>query len=102
MSGINDGQSDEWTDLGQGHRYKRFTNGGGNDVAGIIHEFADGCRGALFFKGKGVDGHDEWTVVQEEPLTLDPSILLESTRNRDGWSKHTHHGYIRNGRWEDC
>jgi len=34
-----------------------------------------------------------WTVVQEEPLTLHPSIHCLGCDL---------HGWVRNGRWEDC
>jgi hypothetical protein len=86
--------SDDWTDLGDSTLYKRFVNGGENDLAGIILRFSDGCRGSIFFKGHGV-GEEEWDVLQEDPLTLHPSIQLIT-------GTHQHHGWIRNGRWEEA
>lgn len=84
----------DWSDLGNGHRYKRFTYG--RQVVGLLHEFPDGCMGAIYFRGCGLNGQSEWDVISDDPLTLEPSIL---TTGPDG---HTHHRYIRNGRWEDA
>jgi len=36
---------------------------------------------------------NHWDIVSLEPLTLSPSLLCTSCQ---------HHGYIRNGAWEDC
>lgn len=95
--GIRDRPEDEWFDLGNGCRYKHIINGDDNDVAGIIHEFPDGCRALLFFRGKGT-GQAEWDVLQEDPLTLHPSLKVTAHNLEE---THEHHGWIRNGRWEE-
>lgn len=84
-------------DLGGGHRFE-FTENRAGEVAGGIHyhptpDRSAECAGAVTFRGKGQDGRPEWDVVSLEPLTLSPSLLCRSCNV---------HGYIRNGRWQDC
>lgn len=71
--------------------------------------FPDGCRGGITFDGSVARKHNEaaaargghqaptWTVESWDPLTLSPSILDHGRGDCPG-----HHGYIRNGAWEDC
>lgn len=49
------------------------------------------CSGSVGFQGRDSDG--KWTVVQEDPLTLSPSLNCTACGR---------HGYIENGRWRDC
>ena len=63
---------------------------------GIIHGCPCGCGTAngLFFKGLGLDGHDEWTVEGEWPnVTLKPSIGIGK---QPGGGYHWH-GFLENG-----
>lgn len=57
-------------------------------------EFGENCVGAVPFVVPGVSERDGstpmWDVVQEEPLTLSPSISCTSC---------SRHGFIREGRW---
>lgn len=59
--------------------------------AGIQYTHPDGkggeCSGWAPFLSYSKNG---WTVEQEEPLTLSPSLLCRICG---------HHGFIRNGRW---
>lgn len=87
-------------DLGGGHRFTFAVDATGKRVGGI-HEHprkngpgADGeteCGGAITFRGCG-DG-SQWDLIQEDPLTLSPSLLCRRCGS---------HGFIRNGRWEEC
>lgn len=56
---------------------------------GAIVAFDGGCEGLVSWCGC----HEPaWTLVELEPLTLDPSVAC---------SEHPeHHGWIRGGRWE--
>ncbi len=83
-------------DIGSGVWIEYVLESGGDDVYGIMvgHMDEDGseCRGMVPFKT--LTNHEmtgvRWTVEQEDPLTLSPSIL----RRNCGL-----HGYIRDGQW---
>ncbi len=47
------------------------------------------CSGAIWFKGQG-NGHPEWQVQSEQPLTLTPSLLCHCG----------YHGWITAGKWQ--
>lgn len=51
------------------------------------------CSGYVFFAGRPADTGDGWTVEQDEPLTLSPSLLCRECQ---------HHGYVTQGRWQPC
>lgn len=36
-----------------------------------------------------------WEVIQEEPLTLTPSVLMHCQHGQE-------HGFVRAGKWESC
>lgn len=57
-------------------------------VPGGPHDADGRCSGAIWFKGYG-QGHPEWTIEGEQPLTCSPSFLCHC-----GF-----HGFIRNGQW---
>lgn len=79
------------------------------DRYGASIYFPDGCGGAITFEGPVSLKHNEaaraagrreqplWTVESWDPLTISPSVLDHGSNGCSG-----HHGYIRNGRWEDC
>lgn len=62
-------------------------DGGGRD---------EECYGAVLFRLPEVEyafpGRPTWEVLQWEPLTLSPSVLCSCG----------HHGFIREGRWQDA
>lgn len=70
----------------------------GTEHAGLVvaHLHADGelCSGAVPIKGRDLDDFEgrrpTWTLVQEEPLTLTPSIHDPECGL---------HGFITNGKW---
>jgi hypothetical protein len=65
-----------------------------SDSAGICHACPCGCGVAtiLFFRGRGVNGADEWDVTGEWPkVTLKPSIGIGVLPS---WHWH---GYLENG-----
>lgn len=75
-----------WTPITCRHREK---------ISGIIISFHDTeptCDGSVSFCNECRPQGPVWTVVQEEPLTLDPSIRCKTHGEQ-------HHGYIRNGEW---
>jgi len=97
-------------DLDLGHGVKANWRGGGeHDRAGLLeyHQCDGGicrsgglpgglCGGSILFDLPGMreayPGRELWTVEQQEPLTLSPSV-------RCGCRGCTHHGWIRGGRW---
>lgn len=80
-------------DLGSGHSLRPLHDDG--KVFGYVeyHPTPDGgvCRGSvpLDIPEQPMAGH-RWKVVQQDPLTLEPSILCRLCGN---------HGWIREGRW---
>lgn len=65
-----------------------------------IHPRPDGngyCVGSVTFRSESSlklePGRPMWNVECWEPLTLSPSLLCRSCGS---------HGFIRNGKWEDC
>lgn len=56
------------------------------------HRKSDGewCAGGITRRGMGKEGRPEWDVIQEEPLTLTPSLLCTVCGN---------HGFVREGIW---
>jgi hypothetical protein len=88
----------ELNDLGHGVSWSRSVYGDESEWIGILewHQCQDGepghlTAGGVYFKNapeflKGA----RWDLVQEDPLTLSPSILCK----RCGL-----HGFIRAGRW---
>lgn len=85
-------------DLGDG-RMLRFTIAKqGGPAIGAVEEHPDQrdpsnvCAGSLMFdtpEGRQFHG-PYWQIVQEEPLTLSPSVLCTQCGN---------HGFIRDGKW---
>ena len=63
-----------------------------NEIAGIIHAHRkkDGtiCAGTVYWMQ--IEDRPVWTKVQDEPLTLEPSIRCDCGL----------HGWIRDGQWE--
>lgn len=60
-----------------------------------------GCHGQVIFdipEAAGITG-PKWQLVSLDPLHIEPSVLCG--RN-DGTGGCGHHGFVRNGRWEDC
>jgi hypothetical protein len=86
-------------DLGHDVRIM-FTTRSGSDVpTGLVesHPGIDGagCEGSVTFdvpEAEGLSG-PRWTLHSLDPLHIEPSILCR----RCG-----HHGWIRNGRWENA
>ncbi len=85
-------------ELGDGHKlvYCKF-NGQRRVAANIEHIRPDGshCKGFVPFAGRAWANEfsgriTTWDVIQEEPLTLAPSILCKACGD---------HGFIRNGKW---
>ena len=63
----------------------------------VYHKAPDGseCASAVVFDGEvqrklEPDGRHRWAVVQEDPLTLSPSLLCMRCGD---------HGFIRDGKW---
>jgi hypothetical protein len=87
-------------DLGGGHTFTFLVDATGGRCGGI-HEhpartgegnLGEGrCGGAITFRGHG-DG-SQWDVVQEDPLTLSPSLHCQCCGS---------HGWIRAGKWEEA
>lgn len=78
---------DEWTPIGAGIQIKPILGFNRGDVVGfnVRHFDPPGwCVGAVTFA--------RWTVTQERPLTLTPSIQCSE-------QGHAMHGFIRDGRW---
>jgi hypothetical protein len=63
-------------------------DGGGECVSGI--DFDTSVRQRMIDGGLLPPGRPSWTVVQDEPLTLSPSLLCTACG---------HHGFIQDGRW---
>ncbi len=89
-------------DLGSGHRFTFAVDASGRRVGGIHdHPARQGagnqgngrCAGPVMFWGCGERDEPEWDVVQEDPLTLAPSLLCRACGS---------HGFIREGRWIDA
>jgi len=87
-------------DLGDSHTLLFSSYKGQPRVgASVLHLRPDGtkCEGWIAFRGKAwadsfaPDSIATWEVVQEDPLTISPSILCRACGD---------HGYVRNGRWE--
>jgi hypothetical protein len=87
-------------DLGSGHRFTFAVNAAGERVGGIhdhpagsdLGKAGDGrCAGSVTFRGFAERGESEWDVVQQDPLTLSPSLLCRACGS---------HGWIRSGKWE--
>lgn len=94
-------------DLGNGHRLV-FTSSEYEatgepltlaQACGGIHEHPnakDGppCAGYVHFRGRpdrrSGENRPAWEIVQDEPLTLSPSLLCRTCGS---------HGFIRNGKW---
>jgi hypothetical protein len=64
------------------------------DVVGAIIEFPGGCDGVIHWWA--LPGGDEklWTLHSLDPLHVEPSV--QCTVHPE------HHGFIRNGRWEQA
>lgn len=87
-------------DLGDNHTLTFSSYKGECKVAcSIKHLTLDGkeCNGFIAFRGrsweKSFNPHNQitaWDVVQDEPLTLTPSILCPVCGD---------HGFVTNGRW---
>ena len=85
-------------DLGDGHRMIFCDYEGQKRVAAHIqHQRRDGayCVGFIPFKGRAWSNEfngkiEEWDVVQDDPVTLSPSILCRACGD---------HGFVRNGKW---
>ena len=88
----------EEIDLGDGHNLVYTEYKGQRRVgAHIEHIRQDGshCKGFVPFAGRAWANEfggriTTWDVIQEEPLTLAPSILCRACGD---------HGFIRNGKW---
>ena len=84
------------TFLDPAHAYKLVTRAGSDEPIGLIefHRLPGGswCEGVVHFKGAG-EGHPEWDIIQDDPLTLSPSILCRTCGS---------HGYIEGGRWRSA
>lgn len=82
----------EYTDIGHGITIKPLVQDDDKVVGFTVRHFhPDGeeCVGSvLLAEFKPV--HPHWTVEQERPLTLQPSILSQPCNL---------HGWIRNGQW---
>ena len=86
-------------DLGDGHTLK-FSSYQGEMRAGctIEHKRPDGsdCNGWIPFKGRAWANSflpveiTAWTVEQDDPLTLSPSVLCRACGD---------HGFVRGGKW---
>lgn len=86
-------------DLGNGHRLTLTFDRETGAPSGAVHDhpWKDGPGpngqvrrgGVIAFEGHGGD-RPHWTIEQEEPLTLSPSLLC----TRCGC-----HGWVREGRW---
>ena len=75
----------EWQDIGHGVRIaKHYVDG---LFVGVAYVHGDECEGYAVVKR---EGSLVWSVLQEEPLTLSPSLLCLACG---------HHGFIREGRW---
>lgn len=81
-----------------GGRWLQFTTIDGKIVIGAIENHPDQrepektCAGSIMFdtpEGRQFHG-PHWTIEQEDPLTLSPSILCRACGN---------HGFIRDGKW---
>lgn len=96
---------DSWTDIGGGISIRPSRGAGTDDVVvisirhpqpdsvGVLSATPGSCEGSVPIDSRyGSPGH-LWTVVQERPLTLSPSIQCAVPG-------HDMHGFIRNGRWE--
>lgn len=74
-----------WTDPETGEHW---------DLAAITeyHRKPDGtwCYGFVQIDGRYMPHADSWDLIQEEPLTLSPSLLCRACGS---------HGFIREGRW---
>jgi hypothetical protein len=60
-----------------------------------------GCQAQVIFdipEAAGITG-PKWTLVSLDPLHIEPSVLCGTSSGIGGCG---HHGFIRNGRWEDC
>lgn len=79
--------------------YKWYVDANG-ERAGIMFRHGP-CVASLPTRGSS-----RWTVVQEAPLTLSPSILCHphDMMLEDGtvWHCEGCHGYIRDDRWDPC
>lgn len=97
-------------DRGHGVFTIPFVSGDNEKVVGVIvgHQHADAvpddaCVGSVLFdipenaKAKA-SGRPVWTLVSEDPLTLQPSIAASSGPNME----QCLHGYITNGEWVPC
>lgn len=78
-------------DLGNGVWMHRVSGG---VIVGHEHEDGEECCGAVLFDVPAMEkmkacGRPLWTVVSEDPLTLQPSIHAECGL----------HGYITEGKW---
>lgn len=91
--------TDNWTDLGGGTEitYQYAENG---DRVGLIERHV--CANGVLSAGTVPFSHDRalaspgspvWTVEQADPLTISPSVAC---------ARCPHHGWIRNGRWENA
>lgn len=85
-----------YTKIGENHWIAPYTNG--DKIGGYIemHLKPDGsqCWGSVALEGSlNATPGRTWQVLQEEPLTLHPSLLRTICGN---------HGWIRNGEWVDA
>lgn len=79
----------EWTDIGSDVQIKKcFLHG---KFCGVEYQHKSPCGNLCqsFVATKAYGCGVMWDVVQEEPLTLSPSLLCSCG----------HHGFIREGKW---
>ncbi len=86
---------DTWQDIGGGVEITYQTDDTGRRVGLIERHTCEGgrlSRGSVPFADRmdSLGNGSRWTVEQEDPLTLSPSIACQTCPN---------HGFIRYGRW---
>lgn len=83
-------------DLGQGHHLRRVVDSTGT-LCGFVDEHLDArdprrqCGGSVpLANSSWAEPGRTWTIEQEEPLTLSPSLLCTACGD---------HGWVRDGKW---
>lgn len=64
------------------------------DLVGAIVAFPGGCEGVIYWWARPDEEIDLWTLHSLEPLHVEPSV--QCTVHPE------HHGFIRDGRWEQA
>lgn len=84
-------------DIGDGHAIEFYCTDAVPTAGCFVYhpDTGAGCggRGSVMFDKPGLEAfgsHAKWMLVDEQPLTLEPSILCTVCGD---------HGYIRQGRW---